>query len=108
MFMDIRFVAEELLAHLNDIRERAGAYNSVYLRHLLQELILISLRETPCGNKELAFTGLFKFTQLNQCVDRLLFGGINKTAGIYDDYLSLLLIACQFKACIIKQTKHDL
>jgi hypothetical protein len=65
-----------------------GAEKQVDFRQMLEQLLLVALDHTADGDDGLTRAILLEAAGLDQCVDRLLLGGINEAARVDDDDLS--------------------
>ena len=81
--------AEHLLHHVGDLLIGADAHSRVDLIELLGDLVLIALRKTAGDDDRLDLALALEVAQLDDLVDALLLGGVDKAAGVHNDRVRL-------------------
>ena len=84
---------EEVATDFRDLSEFAGAHHAVQFRQLFQQVSLIALGETACGNQDPAGAFLLQLAMFENRIDRLLLGFFDEAAGIDDHDFGFLGIA---------------
>ena len=86
----------------------AGSDNGVHLRNFLQDFFLVALCHTAGDDQRLTDAVLLHAGQIQDGLNALFFGGINKTAGIDDNNICLCLIVRHGKASAGQFSQHML
>src|SRR4029078_10075806 len=101
------FRRQQIPANLRDLSELTGSNHPVEFRQLLEQVSLISLRQTTGGNQYTAGPLLLQLAVCDDRVDRLLLGLFDETAGIDDDHFGFLWVSGQGKSVCDQGTQHD-
>ena len=86
----------------------AGSDNGVYLRNFLQNFFLVALCHTAGDNQRLTDAVLLHAGQIQNSLNALFFGRINKAAGIDDNNIRLRLVVRHGKASAGQFSQHML
>ena len=84
----------------------AGAENAVHLGKLREDLVLIALGEAACHEDLAHLTGIFQLCHLQNGVNGLTFGAVDKTAGVDDHHIGAGLVLLQLHARVAAQGHH--
>ena len=92
-----------------DSFEFACAYNRVYFRNVLLDLVTVALNQASGDDQALGFAtvGLLMLHHLKDSVDRLLLGGVDEAAGIDDKDLCIFGLGSDLAPSMVKHSHHD-
>ena len=99
-------LAEQPGQNLSDLLIRGGSKDSVYLRDLICDLLLIPLGQTPGYNEGLTFSFFLITGHLQDRIYALFLGVSDKAAGIDQNRIRLGLIICKGHAQAAGHTQH--
>ena len=91
---------------LYDAAVAAGAENAIHLGKLREDLVLIALGKAARHEDLAHLTSTFKLRHLQNGVDGLAFGAVDKTAGVDDHHIGTGLVLLQLHARIAAQGHH--
>ena len=104
----VPFSLQYLFNRLSNFLDRHGAKNCIHLRDLLLYLLAVALCETSRCKQCPDTAALSKLRHFQQCVDALLLGISDETAGIHYDNIRLRLIIREGKALLLQHSQHHL
>ena len=91
---------------LKDVSVGSCAKYCIYFRYFLNDLILITLCHTSGHDQSLTFCIFFVLCHLQDRVNTLFLGIIDKAAGVDDDNICLCLIIRDLDSVITEHSKH--
>ena len=91
-----------------DLFQFARAHNSVDFRNILPDLVPIALHQATGHNEPPRPAIRLVLRHLEDRIDGLLLGRVNKRAGIDDENLGRLHVGRHLRAGAVQQTHHDL
>ena len=83
-----------------------GTKNKIDFGNLLEKLISIALSETTRNDQLPATALLLQFCHLQDCIDRLLLGTVDKAAGVDDDHVGRLPTGRDLIPMLRQGSKH--
>ncbi len=86
----------------------AGADDGVDFRNVLPDFVAVALDQAAGDDEFLRRAGGLVAGHLEDGVDRLLLGGVDKLAGIDDEDLGLFGMCGEARAGAVEQAHHDL
>ena len=99
---------ENFVDYLVDIAVCADADDRINLGNLLKYLVAVALGEASGDNDRADESVFFEADHLQNCVDSLLLGGVDKRAGVDYNCVEALEIVRIFKSGVLKLCKHQL
>ena len=94
---------EGLFDGRGEIRVLIHTQEQINLRDFLQQILRIALREAAGDHQQAAAAGFLILRHIEDRIDRLLLGGIDKPAGVHEEDVRLLGIFRQDKAFFRQQ-----
>ena len=94
--------AERFFDYVGDFVVSPNAYNGVDFGNLFLKLFPVPLGKTARNDQAFELSGLFKLGKLENGVNALLFGRFDKSAGVDNYDLRLLLIGGYFIALVLE------
>ena len=99
---------KDTLDHRTQFAPGRRPHNRIDLPDLIEDFLLIALRQTSGRNEHPGTAAFFVLCHLKQCIHTLLFGIVNKAACIHNNNIRLCLIIRQRIAAFRQHSKHDL
>ena len=97
---------QQAVRHGDDVVIAARAEHAVDLRHLLQDLVLIALRQAACHEQSADAALLLQRAHGENVVDGLALGRVDKAAGVDDHEIRAVHILLQGVACLLQAIEH--
>ena len=89
-----------------DLAEAAGAEHAVHFRQALENVVFVPLRQAAGHENLFQSAGLFHLGELQDLVDGLALGAVDKAAGVDDGDVAPVHLADHLVAGLIEQIEH--